>query len=330
MRVWRKSVGERVARGRVQQWLAGVFLLLIGMGAASAQCVQNGRGDFSWSVSTAGLDASAASGTVLRSQTINVGGGNLICGPTYRVSSYTETVSATTGGATGVYWRVSRNGSVVSSNSSSLVTAYSASPNTGTYTVPSPTAWKLELVRSTGAITAPSGSISLPTVRGVYGTTDPVNTAPYFFFINGGRQSISVSNSTCTVSTTSASISLGNVAASGFASVGSTSTTSGTQNISLSCGGFPSVRMTLQGTPVTGTTNVLPLTGAGTAGVAQGIGVQLLYNGSSVLTVGTALSLTTAAPTGTLNVPVAARYYRTGNVTAGRANVAATVRFDYN
>ena len=88
--------------------------------------------------------------------------------------------------------------------------------------------------------------------------------------------------------------------------------------------------MTLQGTPVTGTTNVLPLTGAGTAGVAQGIGVQLLYNGSSVLTVGTALSLTTAAPTGTLNVPVAARYYRTGNVTAGRANVAATVRFDYN
>ncbi len=330
MRVWWNSVGERVTRGCVQQWLVGAFLVLIGMGAASAQCVQNGRGDFNWSINTSSLDASAASGTVLASQTINVGGGNLICGPTYRVSTYTETVSPTTGGATGVYWRVSRNGTVVSSNNASLVTAFSASPNTGTYTVPSPTAWRLELIRSTGAITAPSGSISLPTVRGVYSTTDPVNTAPYFFFINGGRQPISASNSTCTVSTTSASIDLGNVAASAFGSVGSTSTTSGTQNLSLSCAGFPSVSMTLQGTAVSGTTNVLPLTGAGTAGVAQGIGVQILYNGSTVLTVGTALSLTTAAPTGTLNVPMAARYYRTGNVTAGRANVAATVQFGYN
>jgi len=92
--------------------------------------------------------------------------------------------------------------------------------------------------------------------------------------------------------------------------------------------------MTLQGTPITGTTNVLPLTSAGTAGVAGGVGVQILYrtpgasSGENLLTPGTGVTLTTSAGA-TLTVPIFARYARTGNVTAGRANASPTLLFDY-
>lgn len=139
---------------------------------------------------------------------------------------------------------------------------------------------------------------------------------------------------TCTVNTTSITIPLGNVAGGSFANVGSVSPTSGAQNIGLSCSYSPRVRMTLQGTPVTGTATVLPLTGAGTAGVAGGVGVQVLYrvpgagSGENLLTPGTGVTLTPAAGA-TVTVPIFARYARTGTVTAGRANAAPTLLFDY-
>jgi len=87
--------------------------------------------------------------------------------------------------------------------------------------------------------------------------------------------------------------------------------------------------MTLNGTQATGGPNTVLALTAGT-GVAQGVGVQLLHNRTTVLTIGTALSLSGAAADGDMNVPIAARYYRTGAVTAGRANASPTLRFDYN
>jgi len=87
--------------------------------------------------------------------------------------------------------------------------------------------------------------------------------------------------------------------------------------------------MTLQGTQATGAPNtVLAVTGG--TGTAQGVGVQLLHNRATVLTINSPLTLSTATPTGNLNVPIAARYYRTGTVVAGRANASPTLRFDYN
>lgn len=138
---------------------------------------------------------------------------------------------------------------------------------------------------------------------------------------------------TCTVNTTSITIPLGNVAASSLASVGSVSTTTGPQNIGLSCTYAPNIRMTLQGTRI-GTTTAVALTGAGTAGVAGGVGVQVLYRtpgtttGTNLLTPGTGVTIVSRAGA-TVTVPIFARYYRTGAVTAGRANAAPTLLFDY-
>lgn len=138
---------------------------------------------------------------------------------------------------------------------------------------------------------------------------------------------------TCTVNTSSITIPLGNVAGSSLANVGSVSTTTGPQNIQLSCSYSPNIRMTLGGTRI-GTTTAVALTGAGTAGVAGGVGVQVLYrtpgaaSGENLLTPGTGVTIVSRAGA-TVNVPIFARYYRTGDVTAGRANAAPTLTFNY-
>jgi type 1 fimbria pilin len=132
---------------------------------------------------------------------------------------------------------------------------------------------------------------------------------------------------TCTVDTPGISIPLGDVQASSLATVGATSPISPTQNVVLSCMGSPSVSMTLQGSQASGAPDsVLALKQE--ASVAKGIGVQLLYR-NNPLAINTSLNLTTAAP-GKLNVPIAARYYRIGDMEAGLANAAATLRFTYN
>ncbi len=130
---------------------------------------------------------------------------------------------------------------------------------------------------------------------------------------------------TCTVSTRSVAIDLGAVAASSLTSVGSVSPTSGTQNVSLSCSNNPSVTMTMSGTRSGTLPNVLALTLASTA---RGVGVQILRN-NAALTIGSGVSVSSGAGA-TLTVPIAARYYRTGDITAGTANASATLQFTYN
>ncbi|HTV87247.1 MAG TPA: fimbrial protein [Dyella sp.] len=128
---------------------------------------------------------------------------------------------------------------------------------------------------------------------------------------------------TCTVATPSVTIPLGNIQATAMPSVGSFAG-SGTQNVSLNCTDNPAVTMSLTGTPVSGYSDVLALTSA--PGVAQGVGAQLLYNGTP-LTINGSVSLGTAGST--LTVPISARYYRTGNLTAGSANAIGTLNFTY-
>ena len=141
----------------------------------------------------------------------------------------------------------------------------------------------------------------------------------------------SIAAPTCTVNTGSVTIPLGNVAGSSFGSVGSVSTTSAAQNIALSCTSSPRVNMTLQGTQAAGGPNTtVALTGAGGAGVAQGIGVQILYGGNPLVVNSTTPTVVSTAAGASLNVPVNARYYRIGAVVAGRANASPTLRFDYN
>lgn len=132
---------------------------------------------------------------------------------------------------------------------------------------------------------------------------------------------------TCTVNTSSITIPLGDVQASTLATVGATSPVSATQNVALSCSGNPSVNMTLRGTQASGApANVLALTQEASA--AKGIGVQLLYR-NTPLNINATQNLTTSSGAA-LNVPIAARYYRTGDLESGLANAAATLQFTYN
>jgi type 1 fimbria pilin len=133
---------------------------------------------------------------------------------------------------------------------------------------------------------------------------------------------------TCSVSTSSVTINLGNVAASSFATVGSNSTTSGTQNVTLSCQNSPIVTMALQGTRASAAAPAYVVALTPGTGVAQGVGVEVLYN-NNPLTLGSGVTVSSSAGS-TLTIPVAARYYRTGDITAGRANAAPTLQFTYN
>ena len=140
----------------------------------------------------------------------------------------------------------------------------------------------------------------------------------------------------CTISGgASLTVPLGDVAASTFKAVGDTSPTSAQQLITLTCTASPSVKMTMSGTQHAGTTNtsVLALTGTG-AGIATGVGVQLLYGlalpPSTVLTRNSPVTISGAAGA-SVTVRIAARYFATSATpTAGAANSTATLTFTVN
>jgi len=131
---------------------------------------------------------------------------------------------------------------------------------------------------------------------------------------------------TCSVSATGATITIGSRVTTDMPQVGKFSTTSPASNVRLSCANSLRVDMRLTTAPIAGTPNVLPLTGSAT-GRAGGIGVQLIYGGN-VMAYNTAYRVSSAAP-GTLDIPLAARYYRTGALTAGTANSTAVLEFTY-
>ena len=130
----------------------------------------------------------------------------------------------------------------------------------------------------------------------------------------------SVTEATC--SATGVTISFGDVATTALPSVGSVTSTSSPQNIQLSCTNNPSVDMKLTTAPIAGTTNVLPVTGG-----AQGVGVQLIYSANPMV-YNQSYHISDAAAA-TVNIPIAARYYRVGDLVVGDANVSATIQFTY-
>ena len=137
---------------------------------------------------------------------------------------------------------------------------------------------------------------------------------------------------------TSLTIPLGNVPVSRFTGVNSNSDTAGMQNITLTCTASPGIRMTMTGTPnadLPSNTTLLALTGAGTAGVAKGAAVQLLYSTATTGTPTTVLvrgGTGVTIPTGaTVTVRVGARYVQTlATMESGTANTTATLTFTIN
>lgn len=102
--------------------------------------------------------------------------------------------------------------------------------------------------------------------------------------------------------------------------------------INLNCDAGTRINASLSGTQSAETANdsILALSGAGTSGVASGIGIQLLYD-NTPLKLNNNIVLKTSAggqefPPGAFT----ARYFQTkDNVTAGSANATATLNITY-
>ncbi|MGU3525446.1 fimbrial protein [Enterobacteriaceae bacterium C23F] len=142
----------------------------------------------------------------------------------------------------------------------------------------------------------------------------------------------SVTQVACSITTPSLTFPIGDILASSFGtSVGATpSAAQNTQNLGLNCDAGANINVSLQGTqnPDVSTTSVLALTGQGSADVASGVGVQLVYNGSP-LVLNNRIVLKQSAG-GQETFPITARYYQTKTaVTTGKANASATLDLTY-
>ncbi|CAI0881683.1 Type-1A pilin [Serratia quinivorans] len=184
--------------------------------------------------------------------------------------------------------------------------------------------WKVELIK-TGKIT--SGSLPTGTTLAIFSLTDP-NGSWELGRIRVGTAA-SFSQTTCTLTNTAIDVSLGSISAAKLTAVGSTFGEK-TFDVGLNCDPGLKVSVSLSGTQSAETTDssVLALTGAGQIGVASGLGVQILSDGT-LLKRDTNLLVKTVAG-GKDSLPFSARYYQTKkDVTGGRANTTATLNITY-
>lgn len=170
---------------------------------------------------------------------------------------------------------------------------------------------------TSGVLTQRVGSMILGTA-GNWAPEIPIN-------ISG----MTVTVLSCSLTTPTVTVPLGNIYATSFTGVGSF-TGAQSFNLGLNCASGSKINVSMTGTQDTNTVNtsVLALTGAGTAGVAKGVGAQILYN-NSPLTIGSQLLLKTSEG-GVETFPFTARYYQTlSNILPGTANATATLNITY-
>lgn len=127
----------------------------------------------------------------------------------------------------------------------------------------------------------------------------------------------------CSVNTQTISVDMGTVEKRKFTGVGST-TEANSFSIDLTCTAKSSVYVLMSGNVSDTTNGLLKLTNS----TASGVLIQLLYNGSpvkfnSLFPVGT-------TSRGQVSIPLQARYYQSGTITAGTANSSVTFTMVYN
>lgn len=228
-------------------------------------------------------------------------------------------LGATPTSYSGVYaTNISGVGLKLSPYTSSVYTTYYAGNNnfysTGTYT--------MQLVK-TGPIA--SGTLQTGMVAHVW-MDDGRDILQ--FYLSGTNK---VTQVACSITTSNVNVPLDPVQAGSFTSINSTK---GDKpfTIGLSCDAGARINASLSFTQNAETSNnsVIQLTGAGTQGVATGVGIQLLY-GSTVLTNNNNVVLKTSSggqefPAGAFT----ARYFQTkSTVTTGDANATATLNLTY-
>lgn len=134
----------------------------------------------------------------------------------------------------------------------------------------------------------------------------------------------------CTLNDTNIQVPLNDVPADKFSGIGSTPK-SQDFTVGLQCNSQANISASLNGEQSADTSDdsVMALTNAGSANVATGVGVQILYNGTP-LKIGSAVSFGTAEANVQKLYPFTARYYQTKEtVSAGEANTTATLNITY-
>ncbi|WP_031523451.1 fimbrial protein [Siccibacter colletis] len=136
----------------------------------------------------------------------------------------------------------------------------------------------------------------------------------------------------CSLTTSALNFNIGDIPANTFGStIGATPvSTENTQNLGLNCDADANINVSLSGTqnPDVNVSSVLAPTGYGDAGVADGIGIQLIYN-DVPLELNKNIVLKKSAG-GQETFPLTARYYQTKTtVMPGKANASATLNITY-
>ncbi|ECB7890593.1 hypothetical protein E1344_22580 [Salmonella enterica subsp. enterica serovar Bareilly] len=148
--------------------------------------------------------------------------------------------------------------------------------------------------------------------------------------INVGSTAVVYSNK-CSVISDNLVFDIGDVNLSDFSGgTGSSPGKNALQNLTLDCDAGTNINITLNGqqSPDSGRDDILALTNQGQSGVADGVGVQLLYN-NRPLEINTILSLMQSEG-GKENFQITARYIQTKDkVKAGTANATATLDLTY-
>lgn len=138
-----------------------------------------------------------------------------------------------------------------------------------------------------------------------------------------------ITSTLCSINTTNVSVPLDDVAINELPAIGSTAK-SKVFNVGLDCDANAKISVKLTGAqdPDASADGVLKLTGAGSANVASGVGIQILYNNAPMVFNNT-MALKTS--TGGLETfPFTAQYYQTkSTVSAGTANATATLEVSY-
>jgi type 1 fimbria pilin len=197
-----------------------------------------------------------------------------------------------------------------------------------------PSTYKVELIKTTDAPLTATGSVTGP-----IGEWRMDQGGPFVALIFNMRTPIVIEPTvpTCTISTPDVVVSLDQKSLADFASVGS-ALGEKDFNVSLGCSGGDANTSTnmhmflTDQTTQTNQTSILSLTPASTA---SGVGVQLL-NGSTPIVFGqtsdaptTDITRNIVVDTPTVDIPLKARYVRTGNMSAGSVTAIATFTVDY-
>jgi len=214
-------------------------------------------------------------------------------------------------------------------------TRWASQTSTGTITLdPRIYALTVELIK-TGPITA-GGTLAGETV-GWYAEN---GASEVLSVIWPGGITIAPQVPTCSVTSRSISVPLGNVPVGKFTTVGSTSPSTEPFNITLQCSGGATGAVTNVYTTLTDQTNpanisdTLTLTPTSTA---AGVGIQVL-NGTTVISYGPDSNVAGninqwhagMAGNGTFNIPLTARYIKTSQtIVPGSANGRATFTMSY-